>query len=101
MSRSRARILAFSAAGSSARAAEEGERLGSLELEAEGFLEELEEIGCTCKDPEIGLVDFPARAGGKVVFLCWKMGEPEILYYHDIDAGFAGRKPVRGVFDRA
>ena len=100
MSRSRARILAFNAAGRRADAEEEEDRLGAFELEVEGFVEEIEEIGCALKDPAIGLVDFPARVGGKVVLLCWKMGEPEILYYHDVDAGFAGRKSVRGVFDR-
>jgi hypothetical protein len=101
MRQSRARVLALKSAGSRVEALEEESRLSSLELEVEGFADEIEEIGCSCKDPAVGLVDFPARIGGKVVFLCWKMGEPEILYYHDIDAGFAGRKPVRGVFDRA
>ena len=100
MRQSRARVLSLKSAGRRAEAEEEESRLGGMELEVEGFAEEIEKIGCACKDPAVGLVDFPARVGGKVVFLCWKMGEPEILYYHDIDAGFAGRKPVTGVFDR-
>jgi hypothetical protein len=101
MGRVRARILAMNAAGLRERAEEEGRRLDALEQEVEGFVREIEEIGCVLKDPEVGLVDFPARHGGKTVFLCWKMGEREILFYHDLDAGFAGRKPVRGLFDRA
>ena len=63
------------------------------------FLEELQKIGCDFKDPFQGLVDFPARLdGGRLVYLCWKMGESEIRYWHDLHAGFAGRKPVDGVF---
>jgi hypothetical protein len=82
----------------SAKAAEEESRVQDLGYEIEGYLEELEKIGCSCKDPILGLVDFPARAGDRVVLLCWKMGEPQILYYHDLKAGFAGRKPVGDLF---
>jgi hypothetical protein len=41
-----------------------------------------------------GLVDFPALWDGRLVYLCWKLGEPEVLYWHEIDAGFAGRQPL-------
>ncbi|RMI00520.1 MAG: DUF2203 family protein [Calditrichaeota bacterium] len=60
------------------------------------YLRELEEIGCFYKDWNfsIGLVDFPAVIDGREVFLCWRSDEPSIQYYHDIDAGYAGRQPI-------
>jgi len=44
------------------------------------------------KDLERGLVDFPALLGGREVFLCWEQDEPDIEFWHDLDAGFAGRE---------
>jgi hypothetical protein len=60
------------------------------------FILELEEIGCYYKDWNftIGLIDFPAIIDGKDVFLCWKSDEDDIIFYHDIEAGFAGRKLI-------
>ncbi len=60
------------------------------------YFAELEEIGCFYKDWgfSIGLVDFPAIIEGKEVFLCWRSDEQKIRYYHEIDAGYAGRKPI-------
>jgi len=54
----------------------------------------LEELGVVLKDPEIGLVDFPAVRLGKRVYLCWKMGETEVTHWHGLDEGYAGRKPI-------
>lgn len=61
-----------------------------------GFITELEEIGCFYKDWNftIGLVDFPSIIDGKEVMLCWRSDEPEIRYFHDMDSGYAGRKPI-------
>lgn len=84
----------LAAEGAATRAAEAKDRLEDLSFEAAAFVEELETVGCLCKDPAVGLVDFPARLGGRIVFLCWRMGEPEITFWHEVDAGFAGRKPV-------
>jgi hypothetical protein len=60
------------------------------------FLQELEEIGCFFKDVNfsIGLVDFPSIIENKEVYLCWRSDEKEILYYHEIDAGYQGRKLI-------
>jgi hypothetical protein len=44
------------------------------------------------KDPDRGLIDFPAIVGGNEVFLCWENGEPDIEYWHSIDSGYAGRE---------
>jgi hypothetical protein len=61
-----------------------------------GFMAELEEIGCFYKDWNftIGLVDFPAVINNKEVMLCWRSDEDEIKFYHNIDAGYSGRKPI-------
>ncbi len=52
------------------------------------------ELGGVVKDPDTGLVDFPAQVGGVEVFLCWRLGEDEIDHWHGIDEGFSGRKPL-------
>jgi hypothetical protein len=54
----------------------------------------LEAAGVQVKDLDEGLVDFPARHGGHDVLLCWKVGEPEVAYWHGLEEGFAGRKPL-------
>lgn len=59
-----------------------------------GYLDEILQLGAEPKDPREGLVDFPAVLDGRDVYLCWKFGEPEVLYYHDRDAGFEGRQPL-------
>ncbi len=57
------------------------------------YIEELEQLGVEPKGPE-GLVDFPAMIDGRPVYLCWKYDEPDILFWHELDAGFAGRQPL-------
>jgi hypothetical protein len=51
-------------------------------------------LGAVVKDPDEGLVDFPAHVEGREAYLCWKLGEDTIEYWHGIDEGFAGRKPL-------
>ena len=58
------------------------------------YVEELRELGVEPKGAVEGLVDFPAQLDGRPIYLCWKLGEPEVLYWHEIDAGFAGRQPL-------
>ena len=53
-------------------------------------------LGVQVKDLDVGLVDFPCRRGGRVVLLCWKLGEPGIDWWHDVDTGFPGRQPLEG-----
>ena len=57
-------------------------------------VEEIQQTGCVVKDLETGLVDFPSLRGGEEVYLCWKLGEKRIGYWHGIEEGFAGRKPL-------
>lgn len=56
------------------------------------FISELHELGVEFKDPVLGLVDFPARMDDRVVHLCWKLDEPEVQFWHELDAGFSGRQ---------
>jgi hypothetical protein len=58
------------------------------------FVEELIGIGCIFKGFEEGLVDFRSRLDGRDVLLCWKLGEESIEYWHEADAGYAGRQPL-------
>lgn len=53
----------------------------------------LQEMGLEIKGAE-GLVDFRARMEGRTVYLCWRMGEPAVAYWHELDTGFAGRRPI-------
>jgi len=58
------------------------------------LIEQVREMGCLIKDLDIGLVDFPTTFQGRDVYLCWKLGEPSIAFWHGVDEGFAGRKPI-------
>ena len=58
------------------------------------YLRELEAIGCVFKGFDAGLVDFYSLRDDRSIFLCWKLGEPHITHWHEIDAGFAGRQPI-------
>jgi len=60
----------------------------------ESIFKELKSLGCELKGLEQGLVDFPAMRNGRAVYLCWQYNEPEISFWHDVDAGFAGRQPL-------
>jgi len=55
---------------------------------------ELAELGVEFKGVDLGLVDFPARRGGEIVYLCWQYGEDRIRFWHPLDAGYAGRQPI-------
>jgi len=59
-----------------------------------GYLIELEEIGCVFKGFEEGLVDFYGQLDGREMFWCWKQGEERISHWHELEAGFAGRQPI-------
>lgn len=56
--------------------------------------DEIESAGCLLKDLNIGLIDFPCELDGREVYLCWKLGEPAIRFWHNTDEGYAGRKPI-------
>jgi hypothetical protein len=66
---------------------------GLLEV-LKGEVGEIQELGCMIKDIETGLVDWFGKNGGHDVLLCWRFGEKEVAYFHDLEAGIAGRRPV-------
>jgi hypothetical protein len=55
-------------------------------------IQKLEDLGCVLKDLNIGLLDFPAVRLGKRVWLCWKLGEEKVAFWHDLHEGYAARK---------
>ncbi len=61
-------------------------------------IEEVQELGCVVKDLDMGLVDFPTLFHGREVYLCWKLGESSIAFWHGTDEGFAGRKAIDDEF---
>lgn len=75
---------------------EDDERIKKMAANIDAFMRELEEIGCFFKDWNfnIGLVDFPGLIDGEEVYLCWKSDEDDIKYYHRLEEGFSGRKPI-------
>ena len=56
------------------------------------YVEELRTLGVEPKNGPEGLIDFPSLIDGRVVYLCWKLGEPEVLHWHELEAGFPGRQ---------
>ncbi|MEC8957987.1 MAG: DUF2203 domain-containing protein [Nitrospinota bacterium] len=66
----------------------------ALVLKYNNFMRKIDEMGCEVKGIREGLVDFPSIREGKEVYLCWRMPEKEILFWHDLNTGFAGRKPI-------
>lgn len=97
----REKILELDLVASSAGAQDTDGRAAQLEREVQdlareidAFERELTGLGIALKDRRLGLVDFPSELGGRPVWLCWRLGEPEVQYWHDMDAGFAGRQPL-------
>ena len=98
----REKILELDLVASSARPDESRDRAEQLEREAQavareidGYQRELDDLGILLKDRRMGLVDFPSEMGGRRVLLCWRLGETEVQFWHDEDAGYAGRQPLQ------
>lgn len=97
----REKILELDLLASTMKADEPRDRAEQLEREAQalareidGFQHELEELGIELKDRRLGLVDFASEINGRRVLLCWRLGEPEVQFWHEVDAGYAGRQPL-------
>lgn len=69
------------------RLVQEFERLDAL-------VHRVQDTGALFKDINLGLLDFPALKDGREVYLCWKYGEDDIAYWHEVEAGYAGRQPI-------
>jgi hypothetical protein len=69
-----------------------------VEEALEAAIKQLQDWDIELKDLQTGLIDFPALREGRVVYLCWQLGEPEIAYWHETSTGFAGRQPLDDQF---
>ncbi len=69
-------------------------QINDVAREIDQYLAELEQIGCVFKGFEQGLIDFYGKLDGRDIFWCWKQGEDRIGHWHEIEAGFAGRRPL-------
>jgi hypothetical protein len=79
-----------SGGGGMAHGAEYARAITALMLGVQEILSQ----GVEIKDFERGLCDFPSERDGRIVYLCWQRGEDDIEWWHDLDAGFAGRQPL-------
>lgn len=66
----------------------------TIARDIDAFQGELEALDIQLKDRRLGLVDFPTELDGRRVLLCWRLGEPSVQYWHDEEAGYAGRQPL-------
>jgi hypothetical protein len=73
---------------------EPGVQVGEAFLEVRRLLGVLAEAGIVLRDIDRGLIDFPAIVDGREAFLCWELGEDEVAYWHEPEAGFGGRQPL-------
>ncbi len=71
-----------------------GEAMQKSAAKITSLIERVQSYGCELKDIEMGLIDFRASKDGREVYLCWKLGEEHIAYWHDLDTGYAGRQPL-------
>jgi hypothetical protein len=76
------------------RAIESRTRRDAAASQLRDAVERVHEFGCLVKDLDIGLIDFPTLFRGVEVYLCWKLGEPGIAWWHGVEEGFPGRKPI-------
>jgi len=60
----------------------------------DALVHQVQDMGALFKDINMGLLDFPALRNGREVYLCWKHGEKDIEFWHEIEAGYAGRRPI-------
>lgn len=69
-------------------------QLEALATELKQGILVVEQRGAVMKDLDLGLLDFPAVRDGQPVYLCWRLGEEEIGFFHGVDEGFSGRRPL-------
>lgn len=80
--------------GESAEQVDLRTQIETVAQEMNGYLQELDQVGCVLKGFDEGLVDFYGRLEGRDILWCWKVGEDRIGHWHEIEAGFAGRQPI-------
>ncbi len=70
------------------------QELAKATAELNSLTERVQELGCEVKDIDQGLVDFRAERHGREIYLCWKLGEPDVRWWHELETGFAQRRPL-------
>ena len=73
--------------------------LQSAATQINELAERINGMGCELKDMEMGLIDFRALVKGREAYLCWKLGEEHVLYWHELHTGFASREPLEDLGD--
>ena len=71
-----------------------GRQVGEAFLEVRRLLGALQEAGIVVRDIDRGLIDFPAVREGQEIYLCWELGEDGVEYWHDLESGYRGRRPL-------
>lgn len=71
-----------------------GKQVGEAFLEVRALLHALTKAGVVIRDIDRGLVDFPAIRDGQEVYLCWELGEDRVEFWHDLETGYRGRRPI-------
>jgi hypothetical protein len=88
------------AAGSTAESGESDEQVrlraevDEIAQRINAYINELTSVGCIFKGFEGGLVDFHSQLHGRDIYLCWRLGEPDVGHWHEVESGFAGRQPL-------
>ncbi len=80
--------------GHAAEATELTGRIEALAADLTAGVRAIAALGVEVKDLDHGLIDFPSLREGRIVYLCWRLGEGPIAYWHELNAGFAGRQPL-------
>ena len=99
--RLRDRTLAAHASATGGGPDLEPEEAHRIRLRMQGIVDQMaaavaqiDALGITLRDIERGLIDFPALAGGRQVWLCWQLGEDAVEYWHELETGFGSRRPL-------
>ena len=87
-------VQEFADSASSNTGGPEGTAYLDIAISRQSCLTQLQETGCVLKSLQDGLVDFPHLKEGREIYLCWKYGEEDIHFWHEVDEGFAGRTPL-------
>lgn len=80
--------------GESADQARLQQEIDAIAHRIDGYVRELDEVGCHLKSYEDGVVDFYARYQNRLIFLCWRLGEEAVTHWHELDGGFGGRQAI-------
>ena len=94
-------LAAHSAATGGGASGDDREETQRIRLRMQGIIDQMaaavarvDALGITLRDIERGLIDFPALSGGRQVWLCWQLGEADVLFWHELESGFESRRPL-------